>query len=820
MTSIFSTCKLTMFVPERSTHRENRTSNPSNNSLRANDWSCPSCTLINHIRRNKCCAACYTPQPTAPSATLPSPVLTAIKKTTTIGTDREIEQVSDNHLLLLSDALLVGDASLHLEGTRRPEIANESNGKYVVGRSGTETNGNNNTVMKSTSPSTESIIKIKRCATRVISTSSSKRRRSRLEKSQQHERVETRSSEDIHETKHESLLSDKETSVLTAPSESLHRNEQSPSPSSLHAKATYSTGTEHAEPQAIVTGGEVTKSAAHQLPDTANTTVVQSSINDVALMRQLCEIAQQAISTGATNAALTPTNRSFGELAGCDTKPLFPILSQIQQQLEKLLAVHLQVSQDLRTQMISLQQCVSQIDGIAASAPTTVVTPAGENEKSYAELNLSNTESKDQSGPVAQPLLCSNINISFQSASQETESAEKKHECNRSTARTTQVPIQPPASLHLSRSIADSPKMHLTSGKESNSSITSCNRSDGSSQMETKHYDENDASTNGSSQSIEFSSQSLLPSCQVVQASQHQLMAQESATQVEGIVKVANDVENMLLSESLKKRATLRNSRTSTKHKENSSRTLLTGRLSLGDATNRQGGALQIYKRDLTTQNVLDDTPVTKVNDFSHSPIATPFKPSVPVQDASKLHSSRWISNQPARKFIMEMDESTASKEYDHKEGIIHSSSVEGENKSDTRKSTTNSVESSNFPFQEVVRARTERRKLKGHDCSECRKFYQALERTGHDVAVISSCGSCKANNASELPPFLSETRRRELAARKLSASSGNELSVSPSTRPTDGKLNHLFSRHRSRFTPPGTPDDFWSLDFIDEKLK
>ncbi|KAL7557406.1 hypothetical protein ACA910_009111 [Epithemia clementina (nom. ined.)] len=74
------------------------------------------------------------------------------------------------------------------------------------------------------------------------------------------------------------------------------------------------------------------------------------------------------------------------------------------------------------------------------------------------------------------------------------------------------------------------------------------------------------------------------------------------------------------------------------------------------------------------------------------------------------------------------------------------------------------------YKYEEVVRCKAERQGLPCRDCVDCRAFYDVLRR------------------------------------------SGDHLVNSQSTV--------QFSRHRTRFTPPETPEDFWEIDFIDEKRK
>ena len=85
-------------------------------------------------------------------------------------------------------------------------------------------------------------------------------------------------------------------------------------------------------------------------------------------------------------------------------------------------------------------------------------------------------------------------------------------------------------------------------------------------------------------------------------------------------------------------------------------------------------------------------------------------------------------------------------------------------------KQTNQNATSNQFKYHEVVRCKAVRQGLPCRDCPECRAFYDVLRRTGDHLV----------NSQSTLQ----------------------------------------FSRHRTRFTPPETPADFWELEFIDEKRK
>lgn len=67
------------------------------------------------------------------------------------------------------------------------------------------------------------------------------------------------------------------------------------------------------------------------------------------------------------------------------------------------------------------------------------------------------------------------------------------------------------------------------------------------------------------------------------------------------------------------------------------------------------------------------------------------------------------------------------------------------------------------YAYQETVRCKEFRAGLPCQDCYQCQRFYKVLQDTGHDI-VVEDAG-----------------------------------------------------RHRNRFAPSETPEDFWELDFIDE---
>ncbi|KAL3664855.1 DNA endonuclease rbbp8 [Phytophthora oleae] len=78
-------------------------------------------------------------------------------------------------------------------------------------------------------------------------------------------------------------------------------------------------------------------------------------------------------------------------------------------------------------------------------------------------------------------------------------------------------------------------------------------------------------------------------------------------------------------------------------------------------------------------------------------------------------------------------------------------------------------IKPKDFAYVEVVRNREERKALSAHDCLECKKYYDALGGIGENDAALQK-NKC--------------------------------------------------SRHRARFEPYQTPDDFWRLSFPDSEPK
>lgn len=158
--------------------------------------------------------------------------------------------------------------------------------------------------------------------------------------------------------------------------------------------------------------------------------------------------------------------------------------------------------------------------------------------------------------------------------------------------------------------------------------------------------------------------------------------------------------------------------------------------------------------------------------------------------------TSIWTSNAPARDFMQSMDQATGTMSAPPKEGIGSTTWTKSRRQSRSHPiaaaaaTTTNrgdalwdeeSNSQPNYAYKETVRCKTERQGLPCHDCSDCRKFYEALRKGGHEFSQPMGADCDGSSN-------------------------------------NDPYLQH--SRHRARFTPPETPADFWELDFIDEKLQ
>jgi hypothetical protein len=148
-----------------------------------------------------------------------------------------------------------------------------------------------------------------------------------------------------------------------------------------------------------------------------------------------------------------------------------------------------------------------------------------------------------------------------------------------------------------------------------------------------------------------------------------------------------------------------------------------------------------------------------------------------------------WINNKHARRFMRELKASPAIKTND-RSSSSNTQSVDRPGTTDQDAKTRvlpcdkenlwddDNSQEPDFAYQETVRCKHLRERLPCHDCPNCRKFFEALRKTGHDVHDFAGGG---------IPPL-----------------TGN---------------NHvIFSRHRARYARNETPEDFWELDFIDER--
>jgi DNA repair protein endonuclease SAE2/CtIP C-terminus len=153
-----------------------------------------------------------------------------------------------------------------------------------------------------------------------------------------------------------------------------------------------------------------------------------------------------------------------------------------------------------------------------------------------------------------------------------------------------------------------------------------------------------------------------------------------------------------------------------------------------------------------------------------------------------------WISNRPARQFIRQMEHPPRSlapgarprdtkvpEKSNSRESLRRRSHpVEPNAPSHSRadplwnESQNDKDQQPSYRYKETVRCQKDRQGLECHDCPQCRKFYAALRKTGHDVAEFND--------------------------------SSNDAAV------------QQFGRHKARFANSETPVDFWELDFIDER--
>ena len=170
--------------------------------------------------------------------------------------------------------------------------------------------------------------------------------------------------------------------------------------------------------------------------------------------------------------------------------------------------------------------------------------------------------------------------------------------------------------------------------------------------------------------------------------------------------------------------------------------------------------------------------------------------------------SGGWISNQPARTFINELEQrgpATASSTATTKTTTAESSTWKTARRHRNTKSKSGAStrpgrsvsrdaiwddsqdsrppqQEPEYAYQETVRCQKKRRGLPCYTCAECRVFYGALRKTGHDVP----------------DEFLED----------------DDEDHDPDNH---GAAQH-HGRHRARYQPNETPTDFWELDFLDER--
>jgi len=131
-----------------------------------------------------------------------------------------------------------------------------------------------------------------------------------------------------------------------------------------------------------------------------------------------------------------------------------------------------------------------------------------------------------------------------------------------------------------------------------------------------------------------------------------------------------------------------------------------------------------------------------------------------PYETRTRKTDGVWLTNRPYRKFLKEM---TIPDSYCRP---VQASNNTNNTASTNRQRPQDLWDDSQHPYayQEVVRNKAQRQCLPGHDCPECRKFYE-VTADEQDEDPIQTMG-----------------------------------------------------RHRARYAPSNTPADFWELDFPDER--
>jgi DNA repair protein endonuclease SAE2/CtIP C-terminus len=176
--------------------------------------------------------------------------------------------------------------------------------------------------------------------------------------------------------------------------------------------------------------------------------------------------------------------------------------------------------------------------------------------------------------------------------------------------------------------------------------------------------------------------------------------------------------------------------------------------------------------------------------------------PKLPLESCTNRQKGRlasktahgWISNRPARQFIRQMEhaprslapgarprdskvpEKSNSRETLRRRSHPVDPNAPSHSRADPlwNESQNDKEQQPSYRYKETVRCQKDRQGLECHDCPQCRKFYAALRKTGHDVAEFND--------------------------------SSNDAAV------------QQFGRHKARFANSETPVDFWELDFIDER--
>lgn len=129
-----------------------------------------------------------------------------------------------------------------------------------------------------------------------------------------------------------------------------------------------------------------------------------------------------------------------------------------------------------------------------------------------------------------------------------------------------------------------------------------------------------------------------------------------------------------------------------------------------------------------------------------------PLKPDIRDNNDDDVRFSETRQNQPFDKNGRTSNPVSTSKRYKVSDNV-------------SLKPATNAAAEPTFAYQEVVRGRANRQALPGHECEECRKWFDAVGN-GYDRAdMVKEC-----------------------------------------------------SRHRALHAPPSTPEDYWRLTFVDER--